>query len=290
MKIGAIEAGGTKFVCAIGDEKGNVEQQVRIPTTEPGETMESVTDFFLANEVDAIGVGSFGPIDVNKNSKTYGYITSTPKPGWKDYNMVGFLKQKLNIPVSFTTDVNVAGYAEAMQGAGVGKSNVLYWTIGTGVGAGYIQNGEFLQGISHPEMGHILLRQVKGDNYKGKCPYHANQCFEGLAAGPAIEERAGKKAIELASDDPIWDYVADYAAQACVNATLFLRPDIIIFGGGVIHQEHLIKKIRVKFEKYLNGYVTTPDIDKYIVRIALDDDAGIKGALLLAVKELAESK
>lgn len=290
MKIGAIEAGGTKFVCAIGDEKGNIEQQVRIPTTKPDETMESVTDFFLANEVDAIGVGSFGPIDVNKNSKTYGYITSTPKPGWKNYNMVGFLKQKLNIPVSFTTDVNVAGYAEAMQGAGIGKSNVLYWTIGTGIGAGYIQNGEFLQGISHPEMGHIILRQAKGDNYKGKCPYHANQCFEGLAAGPAIEERAGKKAVELDNDDPIWDYISDYAAQACVNATLFLRPDIIIFGGGVIHQEHLIKKIRVKFEKYLNGYVTTPDVDKYIVRIALDDDAGIKGALLLAAKELTESK
>ncbi|WP_435412156.1 ROK family protein [Pediococcus argentinicus] len=286
MKIGAVEAGGTKFVCAIGDENGQVSEQIKIPTTSPKETMDQVIKYFKKQQVDAIGVGTFGPIDVNKKSVKYGYVTKTPKLGWSDFDFLGTMKQALNVPISFTTDVNAAGYGEAVQGAGKGKENVLYWTIGTGIGAGYVQNGEFLQGISHPEMGHMLIRQNPNDGYEGHCPFHKN-CFEGLAAGPAIEERIGKKAVELDPNDPVWDYVADYAAQACVNATLVLRPDIIIFGGGVIHQEHLLKKIRTHFKEQLNDYVDVPPLEEYIVRIGLNDDAGIKGALLLAAKELS---
>ncbi|GEP19297.1 ROK family protein [Pediococcus argentinicus] len=286
MKIGAVEAGGTKFVCAIGDENGQVSEQIKIPTTSPKETMNQVINYFKEQQVEAIGVGTFGPINVNKNSVTYGYVTKTPKPGWSNYDFLGSMKKELNIPISFTTDVNAAGYGEAVQGAGRGKENVLYWTIGTGIGAGYVQNGEFLQGISHPEMGHMLIRQNPNDIYEGHCPFHKN-CFEGLAAGPAIEERIGKKAVELDQNDPVWDYIADYAAQACVTATLVLRPDIIIFGGGVIHQEHLLKKIRKHFKEQLNDYVDVPPLEEYIVRIGLNDDAGIKGALLLAAKELS---
>ncbi|KRN21467.1 ROK family protein [Lacticaseibacillus camelliae] len=286
MILGSIEAGGTKFVCATGTADGKVDKQVRIPTGTPDETIPAVIKFFQDNPVDAIGIGTFGPADIDPASPTYGYITSTPKPGWRDYNFLGAMKAAIDVPYAFTTDVNEAGYAEWRAGAGKGHKNMLYWTVGTGIGAGYVHDGKLLQGFSNPEMGHIMMPQLPGDTYKGRCPYHANHCLEGLAAGPAVEERAGKKGTELAPDDPAWDLEADYLSIACVNAAMMLSPDIIVFGGGIMHQKQLLPKIRAKFAEHNNGYVATPDLDDYIVRIGLNDEAGVMGGFFLAADAL----
>ncbi len=283
LKLGAIEAGGTKFVCGIGDEKGHVQKQVRFPTTSPTETMAKVVTFFRQNPVDAIGIGSFGPIGVVLNKPDYGFITSTPKEGWQNYNFLGYMKSKLNVPYYWTTDVNVAAYGEYKLGAARGTKNLVYITIGTGIGAGIIYDDEFLQGYSHPEAGHILLHQNSTDAFSGVCPYHKN-CFEGLASGPAIEARYGKKGSELATNTSVWKLEADYIAQACVDYTLILRPDRIVLGGGVMHQTQLFPLIRSSLKRQLNGYVEVPKLEEYIKPIALNDDAGMVGALLLARK------
>lgn len=287
MSLGSIEAGGTKFVCATGTADGQVLEQVRIPTTTPAETIAQVIAFFKAHPVDAIGIGTFGPADIDPASDTYGYITSTPKPGWQDFDFLGTMKKSLDVPYAFTTDVNEAGYGEWGAGAGQGHQNMLYWTVGTGIGAGYIHDGKLLQGYSNPEMGHMLIPQAPTDHYQGRCPYHGNQCLEGLASGPALEERAGKKGTALTPTDPAWDLEADYLAQACVNAAMVLSPEIIVFGGGIMHQEQLLPKIRRRFAEHVNGYIATPPLNDYIVRIGLNDDAGIMGGFFLAADALA---
>lgn len=234
--------------------------------------------------MDAIGIGSFGPVSLNEEADNYGFITNTPKLAWKNYDFLGAMKAHFDIPFYFTTDVNVAAYGEYKAGAGRGKQNILYWTVGTGVGASYLQNGGFLQGYSHPEMGHILLRHDPRDHgFEGVCPYHGD-CFEGLAAGPSIEKRFGKKGNEIDPSDEFWEIEANYIAQACVNATLILRPDIIIFGGGVMKQSQLFPQIQKEFVKQLADYVDFPEISNYIVHVELGDDAGITGALMLAKK------
>ncbi|MCI1893789.1 MAG: ROK family protein [Lactobacillus sp.] len=287
MIFGSIEAGGTKFVCATGTADGTVIAQTRIPTTTPEETIPQVIAFFNANPVSAIGIGTFGPADIDPDSSRYGYITSTPKPGWRDYDFLGTMQAAIDVPYAFTTDVNEAGYAEWKAGAGKGHKNVLYWTVGTGIGAGYIHDGKLLQGYSNPEMGHIFLQRDPSDTYQGRCPFHGNQCLEGLAAGPAVEERAGKKGTELKPDDPAWELEAGYLAQACLDAAMILSPDIIIFGGGIMHQEQLLPMIRKKFRDYVQGYIDTPPLDDYIVRIGLNDEAGVMGGLLLAADAYA---
>lgn len=284
MKLGAIEAGGTKFVCAVSDENITIEDRTQFPTTTPEETMAQVFTYFEQHPVDAIGIGSFGPVSLNEETDNYGFITNTPKLAWKNYDFLGAMKAHFDIPFYFTTDVNVAAYGEYKAGAGRGKQNILYWTVGTGVGASYLQNGGFLQGYSHPEMGHILLRHDPRDHgFEGVCPYHGD-CFEGLAAGPSIEKRFGKKGNEIDPSDEFWEIEANYIAQACVNATLILRPDIIIFGGGVMKQSQLFPQIQKEFVKQLADYVDFPEISNYIVHVELGDDAGITGALMLAKK------
>lgn len=282
---GAIEAGGTKFVCAIGNEDLEVIEQKSFPTTDPEETMQLVENFFkkYQNNIESIGVGSFGPIDVNENSETYGYITSTPKKYWKNFDFVGNLKKNFNLPIAWTTDVNAAAYGEYVNSYEEKNSTVVYFTIGTGVGGGAVQNGEFIQGFSHPEMGHMKIVSHSEDNYEGNCPYHAN-CLEGMAAGPAIEQRNGKKGQKIPVDDPFWDIEAYYIAQSAYNTTLMLSPDVIIFGGGVMQQEHLIEKVRKEFLTLMNNYVKIPRIEEYIVTPKLGQSAGIIGCLALAKK------
>jgi len=283
MYYGAIEAGGTKFVCAVSDENLNIIERVSIKTTIPKETMKEVFDFFDKYELKAIGVGSFGPIDINENSKTYGYITSTPKAGWENYDLVGNIKNKYNIKVVLTTDVNAAAYGELKKGAAIGLNSCLYLTIGTGIGGGAIVKGNLLEGYGHPEMGHILLRRHEKDNYKGKCPYHKD-CFEGLAAGPAIEERYGEKAFKLKTNDEAWRIEAYYIAQGIMNYVLILNPERIILGGGVMKQRQLFPLVREELRKLIADYVKTPNLDEYIVPPILEDNAGIIGCLLLAVE------
>ncbi|MFD1466093.1 ROK family protein [Lapidilactobacillus mulanensis] len=283
--LGGIEAGGTKFVCAVGDEKGQVTQRVKFPTTTPEETMKQVFEFFDQYQVEAIGIGSFGPIDIDPQSATYGYITDTPKLAWKNYNFLGAMKNRYQIPFEWTTDVNVAAYGEHKLGAGVGKNNILYVTVGTGIGVGYISHGQLYRGRSHPEGGHILLHREDGDNFAGVCPYHGD-CLEGIAAGPAIEKRTGKKGYELAPTDACWQTEAYYLAQACMTYTLTFSPDMIIFGGGVMKQQQLFPMIRTKFLELMNDYVRVADLDHYIVPVRLGDDAGITGSLLAAADVL----
>lgn len=284
---GAIEAGGTKFVCAVGDAKGNIQERISIPTTTPEETMPEVIAFFKKFSVDAIGIGSFGPIDVDKNNATYGNITTTPKLAWKDFPLLKTIEDEFSVPTGFNTDVNVAALGEAKLGAAKGVDNCLYITIGTGIGAGAYINGELLQGLTHPEMGHILVRRHPKDSYKGRCPYHAD-CLEGLAAGPAIEERWGEKAFHLSDKEEVWEMEGYYIAQALMQYILILSPKKIILGGGVMNQEHVLTYVYRYLGELLNGYVSYPEVqdkmNEYIVRPGLGDNAGITGGLLLAEK------
>jgi fructokinase len=285
--FGAIEAGGTKFICAVGDEYGNLKERIQIPTTVPEETMPKVIEFFKKYKIGAIGIGSFGPVDINKESVTYGNITSTPKLGWRDYPLVKTIKEEFSVPIGFNTDVNGAALGEAVFGAAKGSDSCLYITIGTGIGAGAIVKRRLLQGLSHPEMGHILVRRHQDDPYKGKCPYHQD-CLEGLAAGPAIEERWGDKGFNLVNKDEVWDLEGYYIAQALMQYILILSPKKIILGGGVMNQKQVFTSIYKYLPELINGYVSLPELSDYIVSPGLGDNAGITGALLLANQAFQE--
>ncbi|MEI5994400.1 ROK family protein [Candidatus Enterococcus mansonii] len=278
---GSIEAGGTKFVCAVADESLTILERISLPTTMPEETLANVFAFFDKYQLKALGVGSFGPIDVNEASKTYGYITSTPKVSWKNFNLLGALKERYNIPMAWTTDVNAAAYGEMKLGAGKHTQSCIYLTVGTGVGGGAVVNGQVLQGFSHPEMGHISLQRYPEDTLESACPYHEN-CVEGLAAGPALEKRTGIKGQLLPETHEVWEMEAYYLAQAIMNYTLVLSPEKIILGGGVMKQAQLLPKIRASFAKQLNNYVSLPDLEQYIVSCELKDNSGTLGCLLLA--------
>ncbi|MCI3029174.1 ROK family protein [Desemzia sp. C1] len=279
--FGAIEAGGTKFVCAVSDENFTIKERVSIPTTTPEETMTEVFAFFDQYELTAIGIGSFGPIDVNKESDTYGYITSTPKTAWKFYDFLGSVKNRYSVPIGWTTDVNAAALGEIKLGAAKGLKSCVYLTVGTGIGGGAVINGELLEGYGHPEMGHIPVRLHLNETYKGTCPYHGD-CLEGIAAGPAIEGRFGKKGHLLADQEEVWEMEAYYLAQALMNYTLILSPERIVLGGGVMKQKQLYPLVRQKFAELINDYVQVPDLEQYIVAPGLEDNAGILGSLLLA--------
>ena len=289
MILGALEAGGTKMVCAIGNEYGEILEQVSIPTKTPEITIPLLIEYFKNKKVEALGIGSFGPLDLDRNSKTYGFITSTPKLAWANYDLAGAFKEALHVPVGLDTDVNGSALGEATWGALNGLDSGIYITIGTGIGVGIISGGQLLHNMLHPEAGHILLTKAANDSYAGKCPYHRT-CFEGLASGPAIEERYGKSAKELAGVNEVWELEAYYIAQALVNYILTMSPRKIILGGGVMHQTQLFPLIRAKTVEMLNGYIQTKeleDIDSYIVPASLHGDQGVMGCFQLAVLELA---
>lgn len=285
MLYGAIEAGGTKMVCAIGDENGKIYEQVSIPTTTPDETMPKIIDYFKNKEIKAIGIACFGPIDLNKSSETYGYITSTHKTAWKNFNIVGCVKDALKIPVGFDTDVNGSLLGEITWGCAKGLSDAIYLTIGTGIGGGVMTNGKLLHGMLHPELGHIIIAKSQNDKGECVCPYH-DSCFEGLAAGPSIEKRWGSKAKDLADNEDVWKLEADYIGTALVNFCMTLSPQKIILGGGVMHQMQLFPLIRKVFKEKMAGYINTKtldNLDEYIVPASLNDDQGIMGAVKLAI-------
>lgn len=289
--LGGIEAGGTKFVCAVGTKSGEIVERARFSTTTPEETMKLVVEFFRDKKIEALGVGSFGPIDPREGSETYGYITTTPKPHWRNYNIIGELKKHFNIPIGFDTDVNGAALGELRWGAAAGLSSALYITVGTGIGAGAVVEGSMVNGLLHPEMGHIYVRRHSEDTYEGSCPYHGD-CLEGLAAGPSIEARWGVQGDELPEDHKAWEMEAYYLAQAIVNYILILSPEKIIMGGGVMKQENLFPLIRKKVKGLLNGYIEKgeilEEIEEYIVPPKLGDNAGVRGALALAMEALAK--
>ena len=289
---GGIEAGGTKFVCVVASDPGNVIEEIRFPTTTPEETLNNTIKFFRpftdSGRVHSIGVGCFGPLDLDQASPTYGHILSTPKPHWSNADVFGALKRSLNVKIAFDMDVNVAGLGEYVWGASQGLDPSLYLTIGTGIGGGYIKDGKPVVGMSNLEMGHIRIPHNHGlDPFKGNCPFHGD-CFEGLASGPAIEKRLGVTGAFVPEEDPFWDIEADYIASALMNYILTLSPRRIILGGGVMQREFLFPKIRQRVLKLLNGYVVHETILKniadYIVPPALGNQSGSLGAIALAMQ------
>ncbi|MBS4204933.1 ROK family protein [Lederbergia citrea] len=291
--LGAIEAGGTKFVCAVGTEDGKIIERIQIDTLTPEQTMPEVIGFFQKYEIDALGIGSFGPVDIDKNSETYGNITSTPKQGWANFPFVKTMEEALNVPIEFNTDVNAAALGEMMHGAAQGVDSCLYITVGTGIGGGAVVQGKMLQGLSHPEMGHILVRRHPDDSFIGACPYHQD-CLEGMAAGPAIEKRWGKKGHQLQDNEKVWEIESYYLAQALMQYIVIVSPKKIIMGGGVMKQAQLFPLVHQQVKELLNGYVPLPQvterIEDYIVAPGLGDDAGITGALMLAKQALEAAK
>lgn len=293
---GGIEGGGTKFVCAIGNENGELLETTRFPTTTPDETIGRAIEFFKphAGELASVGIGSFGPVDLNPDSSTFGHITTTPKPGWSNADVAGPIRAALGVPVGFELDVNVAAIGEHRWGAAQGLDTFIYLTIGTGIGGGVMVEGKLLHGAMHPEMGHILLAHDREkDPFDGGCPFHGD-CFEGLAAGPAIEKRWGQRGDSLPADHPAWDLEAHYIAQGLVSFICTLSPERIIIGGGVMQQPQLFPLVRKKVVQLLNGYLQIPAIlqaiDLYIVPPALGGEAGVKGAIALAEFTAASSK
>ena len=290
MLYGALEAGGTKMVCAIGDENGRILEQISVPTTTPEETMPPILEYFKGKDIAAIGIACFGPVDLNPSSPTYGYITTTPKLAWANYNIVGAVKDALGIPVGFDTDVNGSLLGEVTWGCAKGLTDAVYFTIGTGVGGGVMTNGKLLHGMLHPELGHMLMRVREDDTYKGHCPFHGN-CLEGMAAGPALEERWGARGRDLADRDEVWDLESYYIAQAIWTCITVLSPQKVILGGGVMHQEQLFPLIREKVAELMNHYLKTKeleDLDSYIVPASLNDDQGIMGCIKLAMNACGE--
>lgn len=285
MLYGGIEAGGTKFICAVADEKLQIKETISIPTTDPQTTFEQVFAFFDRYPIAALGIGSFGPIGIQPDHENYGHILATPKEGWSGVDFLGQMKQRYKVPTAWTTDVNAAAFGEIKRGAAKGKRSCIYLTIGTGIGGGVVINDEVFQGISHPEMGHLFIKRDPEDTYQGTCPYHKD-CLEGLAAGPSLEARTGIKGEELPLDHPIWDLQANYLAQALMSYTLILAPEVIVLGGGVMNQDHLLKKIQQQFTVLMEGYLETPKVEEYILRWGLPNKSGLIGTLLLAQKEL----
>lgn len=287
MLLGGLECGGTKMVCAIGDESGKIMDRVTIPTETPEITLPRIIEYFLNYPIAALGIACFGPIDLDRSSKKYGYITSTTKLPWRDFDILGNLEQALDIPCGFDTDVNGACLGEITYGSMRGLKNGIYITVGTGIGVGAFCNGALVHGMLHPEGGHVLVRRHPDDKFFGGCFYHRD-CLEGLASGPAIKERTGRLAQDISDDDPSWRFESYYLAQAIVDYIMLLSPERIVLGGGVMNRKHLFPMIREQVRELLGGYITTPKIanlDKYIVPSALNGDQGIMGCMKLAYDE-----
>ena len=288
---GALEAGGTKMVCAIGDENGNILHRASIPTRTPAETMPEMIAFFRQYPIRALGIGCFGPIDLDKHSSTYGCITTTPKLAWANFPIVAEFQKALGVPVGFDTDVNAAALGEATFGCTRGLEHSIYITVGTGVGVGVIANGKPYHGMIHPEGGHILLQRHPEDPMADSgCPFHEN-CLEGLAAGPSLKKRWGVKGAALSDREDVWALEAYYLGQAVVNYIMLLSPQRIVLGGGVMHQPSLLPLVRREVERQLNGYIRgkgLSDLDSYIVSPSLNDNQGVMGAIQLAVDACKE--
>jgi len=289
--LAGVELGGTKCVCILGTGPEDVRAVERLPTGEREATLrqiETVLERWRQQHgpARALGIASFGPVDLRADSPTFGYITSTSKQGWHNTDVAQRLGKKLGVPVGFDTDVNGAALAEGRWGAGRGLDDFAYVTVGTGIGVGSIVRGRSIFGINHTELGHIRVARKPGDTFAGVCPYHGD-CIEGLASGPAIEKRAGKPASQIGADDPTWDFVAHGLAQLLHTMVLTTAPQRIFLGGGVLSgQPQLFERIQQELKRSLNRYVEAPELEQglaqYIVPPGLGAMAGPLGALALA--------
>ncbi|HUK27758.1 MAG TPA: ROK family protein [Candidatus Acidoferrales bacterium] len=292
--FGGIEAGGTKFVCAIASGPDDIKSETSFPTTTPDETIDRAIAFLQRNHesLSSVGIGSFGPVDLDRTSQTFGYITTTPKKGWRYTDFAGRVRRALKVPVIFDTDTNAAGLAEATWGAAQGLNTFVYVTVGTGIGGGGMVNGEALHGLSHSEVGHLRVpHNWAEDPYAGACPFHGD-CLEGLAAGPALAGRWGQRGESLPPDHPAWQLEAHYLALGLANVIYTLSPQRIILGGGIMKQPSLLPLIRREVLSTLNDYLEIPAIkeriNEYIVPPALGDKAGVLGAIALASASISQ--
>jgi fructokinase len=285
MSYGGIEAGGTKWVCAVGRSADAIAETATIPTTTPEETIARAVEFFERFRPSALGVGSFGPVDLRRGSATWGHITTTPKPGWGGVDLAGALVGALDIPLELDTDVNAAALGEQRAGAARGLETFCYLTVGTGIGGGALVEGQLLHGLMHPELGHMRIpHDGARDPFPGSCPFHGD-CFEGLASGAAIAARWGRPAEELHDDERVWELEAEYLALGLVNVVYALSPQRIVVGGGVLEAPGLIERVRVRTRELLAGYGPVPaaeEMDGYVVAPGLGRLAGVTGALVLA--------
>jgi fructokinase len=283
MSYGGIEAGGTTWTCAVADGTGSAEKVESFPTTSPEETLGRAACFFQETEsLESIGIGCFGPVDLRMGSATWGRITTTPKPGWANVDVVGALAEKLDVPFAFDTDVNASAVGEATWGAAVGLKTFCYVTVGTGIGAGVVANGEVLHGLLHLELGHIRVPHDFGrDPFVGSCPFHGD-CLEGLASGEALRARWGRPAEELQDEPQVWELEADYMALALMNLVCTISPELIVVGGGVANSPTLLPLIRERLGALSGGYMGAEQfrggLGEYVVRPALGPLAGVLGA------------
>jgi fructokinase len=277
--FGAIEAGGTKWLCAVGTGPDDLTASETIPTTTPAETIGRAIAFLeRAGPIQAVGIGSFGPVDLRSGSPSWGSITTTPKPGWANTRVAGIVGDRLGVPVAFDTDVNAAAVGEHRWGAARGLDTFCYVTVGTGIGGGAFAGGTVVHGLLHPEFGHMRIpHDREADPFPGICPYHGD-CWEGLAAGPALEARWGRPARELAGDHAVWQLEARYLALGLVNVVSVLSPERIVLGGGVLSVPGLLPLVRAEVDSLLAGYVPTE-----IVPPGLGPLSGVLGALALAI-------
>lgn len=300
MLIGGIEAGGTKMVCGIADAKNGkfeILDRVRFPTAESEAVIPVMIDYFRRLPVRALGIASFGPLDLHRDSPTFGYVKATPKKGWRNTDFAGPFKKALHIPVGFDTDVNGACLGECLYGAGRGLETVAYMTVGTGIGIGFCMDGHPLHGLVHPEAGHMIVIRAEGDRYEGTCRFHLDRsrrccCLEGLACGPALLGRWGAPGEELGKRKEVWELEAYYLSQGVADIVYFYSPQRVIIGGGVMHQACLFPMIREGARKIINRYVQSEflegKIDGYIVPPALGDAAGLAGAFELGRRAFYE--
>lgn len=282
-QYGGIEAGGTKFVCAVGSGPDDIRDRTRIPTTTPEETLAAVGRYFAGRSVDAVGIATFGPVETRHSRPDYGRITTTPKPGWEGADLIGAVRSVLDVPVTVDTDVNGAALAEARWGAGRGLDNVLYVTVGTGLGGGAAIDGRPLVGLVHPEMGHVSVERLADDDFPGVCPYHGD-CLEGMASGPAMNARWGKPAEEFGSHlERAVRVESHYLAAGFRQFVFTLAPEVIVMGGGVSHLPGIHREVNERLVDMMSGYaVQAEHLSDFVVPPGLGDDAGIAGALALA--------
>jgi fructokinase len=284
---GGVETGGTWCVCALGTGPDDLQAIDKFPTTSPAETLERIVAFFAERTpAAAIGIGSFGPVDVDRSSPTWGHVTTTPKPGWQRTAVATVIRDRLRVPVAFDLDVTAAAVGEHRWGAGRGAGSLCYLTIGTGIGAGLLIEGRPVHGLVHPEVGHIRVpRDREDDSFLGVCPVHGD-CWEGLASGPAIERRWGVAPPDLPDDHRAWALEANYVALGILSIVLVASPHRVVVGGGVMDRPALLPMVRSRLRELMAGYLDTPmlggEIDSYVVAPALGDDAGVLGAIVLA--------
>ena len=284
---GGVETGGTWCVCAVAEGSGRIVVEEQFPTRDPESTLARVVDFFRSHpRVRAIGIASFGPVDLHPESPTWGYVTTTPKPGWRHVAVATALRDELGVPVAFDTDVNAAGLAEHRWGAGRGVDTVCYVTVGTGIGTGVVVKGRPWHGLVHPEAGHMRVpHDRERDPFEGSCPVHGD-CWEGLAAGSAMAKRWQAPPERLEDDHPAWTLEAEYLALGIVNLILMVSPERVIVGGGLLQHRALLDMIRTRVPDVMAGYLDAPqlgaEISSYLVRPELGDRAGVLGAVALA--------